>query len=439
MVEEDGGSFLIHALRGIFGILVLLGVCYAFSSNRKQINWRLVGGGIGLQFVLAILVLKVPFVEQTLRMISMFFVEVLGFSAQGGAFIFGELTTDAGSYGAIFAFRVVPSIIFFSAVTSVLYYLGILQKFVYVFAWIMKKTMRLSGAESLAAAANIFLGQTEAPLVVKPYIEKMTRSEILALMTGGMATIAGAVMVAFIGFLGGEDPVMQAEFGKHLLTASLLNAPGALVCAKILLPESEHVNERLEISKDRLGVNVFDSACGGTTQGVALAFNVAAMLMVFIAFIAMFNFVLSNWLGNWTGLNAWVAENTGGQFEAFSLEYIFGLLFAPVAWIIGVDWASAMQVGRLLGEKLVLNEFVAYANLGELIRSDLLTDPRAVIISTYALCGFANFSSMGIQIGGIGSLAPGRRGTLSELAFRALLGGTIACLISASIAGVLVA
>jgi CNT family concentrative nucleoside transporter len=435
---EPAGSLLIQILRGLLGLSVMLGVCYGLSANRKGINWRLVGGGIGLQFMLAILVLKIPLFEHILQAISLFFVEILNFSAEGAKFIFGDLTTDANNYGAVFAFRVVPSIIFFSAFTSVLYYLGILQKFVLVFAWVMNKTMRLSGAESLAAAANVFIGQTEAPLVVKPYVAKMTRSEILALMTGGMATIAGAVMVAFIGFLGGEDKAMQAEFGKHLLTASILSAPAALVCAKMLLPETEKVSENLDIEGDRMGVNLFDAATGGTTQGITLAFNVAAMLMVFIAFVAMVNFVLINWVGSWTGLNDWVAGQFPGQFEAFSLEFLFGLVFAPVAWLIGVDWGSCMQIGRLLGEKLVLNEFVAYANLGVLQSEGVLTDQRAIIIATYALCGFANFSSMGIQIGGIGAIAPEQRPTLSRLALKSLIGGTIACLMTATIAGIFI-
>ncbi len=439
MVEpEPAGALFIQIFRGILGLLVMLGVCYALSGNRKSINWRLVGGGVGLQFALAILVLKVPVFEGVLKAISIFFVEILNFSAEGAKFIFGELTTEANHYGTVFAFRVVPSIIFFSALTSVLYYFGILQKFVMVFAWVMKKTMRLSGAESLAAAANVFIGQTEAPLVVKPYVAKMTRSEILALMTGGMATIAGAVMVAFIGFLGGEDPAMQAEFGKHLLSASLLSAPAALVCAKMLLPETETVSQTLDIDGDRMGVNLFDAATGGTTQGITLAFNVAAMLMVFIAFVAMINFVLVNWIGSWTGLNDWVATRFEGQFNRFSLEFLFGLVFAPVAWLIGVDGASCLQVGRLLGEKLVLNEFVAYANLGVLQAEGVIEDPRAIIIATYALCGFANFSSMGIQIGGIGAIAPEQRPTLSRLALKSLIGGTVACLMTATIAGIFI-
>lgn len=298
--------------------------------------------------------------------------------------------------------------------------------------------MRLSGAESLAAAANVFIGQTEAPLVVKPYVSRMTRSELLALMTGGMATIAGAVMVAFIGFLGGEDRALQAEFGKHLLTASILSAPAAIVCAKLLLPETEKVSQKLDIDGDRMGVNVFDAATGGTTQGITLAFNVAAMLIVFIAFIAMFNYVLINWLGSWTGLNSWVATNFEGQFEAFSLQFLFGLIFSPVAWLIGVDWNSAMQVGQLLGEKLVLNEFVAYIHLGEMQAASAIQDPRAVIIATYALCGFANFASMGIQIGGISAIAPEQRGNLSQLALKSLIAGTVACLMTATIAGIFV-
>lgn len=439
MVDAEPVAFSLWALgRGLFGLAVLLGFCWLFSNNRRAINWRLVGGGIVLQIVMAVLVLKVPFSAAVLKAISLFFVEVLNFSAEGAAFIFGDLARNAGDYGAIFAFRVVPSIIFFSALTSVLYYLGILQKLVLAFAWLMKKSMRLSGAESLAAAANIFIGQTEAPLVVKPYIARMSRSEVLALMTGGMATIAGAVLVAFIGFLGGDDPVAQAEFGKHLLTASLLSAPAALVCAKMLLPETEEVEQKLDIAGDRMGVNVFDAAAGGTTQGLTLAFNVAAMLIVFIAFIAMFNFVLVRGVGDWTGLNDWVAAATGGTFENFSLQFLFGVIFAPVAWLIGVEWNSCLQVGQLLGEKLVLNEFVAYIHLGGMVHEGALQDTRAIIIATYALCGFANFSSMGIQIGGIGAIAPEQRPALSRLALRALVGGTVACLMTAAVAGVFV-
>ncbi|MGJ3242102.1 MAG: NupC/NupG family nucleoside CNT transporter [Opitutales bacterium] len=425
---------MIDIIRGLLGLAVIIGIAWLLSGNRKAINWRLVAGGIILQLVLAVLMLKVPFFKIILGGISAGFVQVLNFSAEGAEFIFGRLTTEARSFGTVFAFRVVPSIIFFSALTSVLYYFGILQKIVYGFAWVMYRSMRLTGAESLAAAANVFVGQTEAPLIVKPYIEKMTRSEILALMTGGMATIAGAVMVAFISFLGGGDTARQTEFGKHLLTASLLSAPAALLLAKILLPETEEVTRDLEVKQEEVGVNAFDAASSGTTQGITLALNVAAILIVFIAFIAMGNAILG-WVGGWTGLNTTIARGFDGRFEGLSLEFLFAVLFAPIAWIIGVDWASCLQVGQLLGEKLVLNEFVAYVHLGEMIGSDALTDERAIIIATYALCGFANFSSMGIQIGGIGAIAPSRRGTLSQLAFKSLIAGTFACLMTACIAG----
>lgn len=432
------GEVGLGVARGMLGLGLMVGLLWAASANRKEIPWRLVGSGLLLQVVLALLVLKVPGCGHVLDAVSRFFVAILGFSLAGAKFLFGDLAVRANDYGAYFAFRVVPSIIFFSAFTSLLFYLGVLQRFVQGFAWVMSRTMRLSGAESLAAAANVFLGQTEAPLLIKPYIAKMTRSEVLALMTGGMATIAGAVLVAFIGFLGGEDPEQQTLFAKHLLTASLLSAPAALVCAKMLLPETEPVERDLRVARESVGVNVFDAIAGGTTQGLALAFNVAAMLIVFIAFIALVNFLLVEGVGKVTGLNGWVEEMSGGRFEALSLEWIFALLFAPVAWIIGVDWASCLAVGQLLGEKLVVNEFVAYIHLGEMIKAGTLTDPRAVILCTYALCGFANFSSIGIQIGGIGALAPEQRPVLSQLALRALYGGTMACLMTAAVAGMVV-
>ncbi len=327
---------------------------------------------------------------------------------------------------------------FFSALTSVLYYLNILQYVVYAVAWLMKRTMRLSGAESLAAAANIFVGQTEAPLVVKPYLEKMTRSEILALMTGGMATIAGGVLVAYVGLLGGSDPVQLQFFATHLLLASIISAPAALLVAKMMVPETGAIDQELLVPRHRMGSNLLDAIAQGTTQGVKLAVNVAAMLLVFIAIIAMINFIVRDGLGAWTGLNGWVRTWSGGVYEGASLSFILGLAMAPLAWVLGVPSGDLIPVGQLLGEKVVLNEFYAYVNFSELKQAGVLTNPRSVIIATYALCGFANFGSIGIQIGGISVLAPGQRTTLCAMGIKALVAGTLACFITACIAGMVV-
>lgn len=436
-------------LRGLFGLLVLIGIAFIFSKHKKQVNWRLVGSGVAIQIVLGLLVFKVPVFASAFGYVAGFFTQLLSFTDEGARFIFGnwpdwaiisspgEKGNVAHTIGYVFAFKVLPTVVFFSALTSLLYYLGILQKIVFSFAWILSKTMRLSGAESLAAAANIFVGQTEAPLVVKPYIEKMTKSEILCLMTGGMATIAGGVFAAFIGFLGGDNPVAQQEFAKHLLTASILSAPAAIVCAKILYPETEEVDTKLDIDKSKLGNGPLEAISTGTTEGIKLAVNVGGMILVFLAFIAMINYFLFNIIGANTGLNALIADTT--IYNGFNLQMILGYIFAPVAWIIGIDAQDMVLSGQLLGEKTVINEFIAYLSLKGMIAAEggaMLTQ-RSIIILTYALCGFSNFASIGIQIGGISSLAPNQRSTLAQLGLRALLGGTLACLMTATIAGML--
>jgi CNT family concentrative nucleoside transporter len=369
--------------------------------------------------------------------VSRFFIALMGFSQSGAEFLFGGLV-DPSSFGFIFAFQVLPTIVFFSALTSALYYLNILQFVVYGFAWLMQRTMRLSGAESLAAAANIFVGQTEAPLVVKPYLEKMTASEILSLMTGGMATIAGAVMVAYIAMLGGGDPERMQFFATHLLVASMLSAPAALVTAKILLPETGTVDRDLLIPRHRVGDNLIDAITRGATEGVKLAVNVAAMLLVFTAMIALVNFIARDGVGAWTGLNERIAGWSGGRYDGLTLQVLLGLLMAPVAWLIGVPTGDLLTVGQLLGEKTILNEFYAYATFARLKDAGDLVNERSVVIATYALCGFANVASIGIQVGGISALAPGQRGTLARLGVRAMIAGTIAALMTASIAGMLV-
>ncbi|MEL6254875.1 MAG: nucleoside transporter C-terminal domain-containing protein [Bacteroidota bacterium] len=423
-------------LRGIFGIFVLLGICWLFSSNRKKIDWKLVAAGIGLQLIFALL-LKVPFVNDLFRYIADIFVTVLNFTQAGSSFLFLDLV-DIPKSGYIFAFQVLPIIIFFSALTSLLYYLGILQRIVYLFAVIMSKTMKLSGAESTAAAGNIFIGQTEAPLLVKPYLAKMTRSEIMSLMTGGMATIAGSVFGAYIGYLGGANPEQQLEFARHLLTASIMSAPAALVAAKMLVPETEEINRDLMIPKDRIGNNVLDAITNGATDGLKLAVNVAVMLLVFIAMIKAVNFLFADVIGYYTGLNEWVASSTEGKFQTFSLEYVFGLCLAPIAWVVGVPTDDIMVIGQLFGEKTIASEFVAYASLGEMKAAGQIVHYKSLIIATYALCGFANFASIGIQIGGIGALAPNQRKTLSELGVKSMVGGTIAAFITAVLAGMLI-
>lgn len=424
--------------RGVIGMIFLIAVCYVLSSNRSKINWRLVLTGLGLQLLFAILVLKVDFVAISFDWVSRKVVEFLNIAEEGAVFVFGKLVDPSASMGYIFAFKVLPTIVFFSAFTSLLYYLGILQVVVKALAWVMSKTMRLSGAESLAAAANIFIGQTEAPLVVKPYLDKMSKSEMLCLMVGGMATIAGGVLAAFIAFLGGENIAEQAIFAKHLLTASIMSAPAAIIIAKILYPETEDINRKLDISKEKVGTNILDAISRGTTDGLKLAVNVGAMLLVFTAIMGVLNWILGDLLGDLTGLNGLISSATDGRYTDLSMEFILGNLFAPVAWIIGVPAEDITTVGQLLGEKTILNEFYAYGSLSTLKASGAITNYRSIVIATYALCGFANFASIGIQIGGIGVLAPSQRDTLAKFGIKALIGGTVAALLTATIAGMII-
>lgn len=423
--------------RGLLGILFLLIVCWLLSSNRGAIKWRLVITGLVIQFVFAILVLKVPFVESIFESISSFFVKVVSFAGEGATFLFKQFSTNKIEGPLInFVVMVLPTIIFFSALTSLLFYFGILQKIVWFFAWVMKRTMRLSGSESVAAAGNIFLGQTEAPLLVKPYIEGMTKSELLCLMAGGMATIAGGVLAAYVGFLGGDDPVEQLYFAKHLLAASVMSAPAAIVAAKMLLPETEEFNATLSIPKERIGANALEAITNGTSDGVKLAVNVAAMLLVFIAMIAMCNFILKDIIGEFTGINEWIAANSE-SYTQFSFEFILGHLFAPVAWMLGVCWQDSLLVGQLMGEKTIINEFYAYTTLGNLKVQKAFAEEKSIIIATYILCGFSNIASIGIQIGGIGAIAPSKKSQLAQLGVKALIAGTMACLFTAVIVGML--
>ena len=427
-----------YILRALLGMAVLLGVAILFSSNRKRIPWRLVGIGMALQFIIAVLVLKVDIVRVGVDGVSNFFVKILDFNRAGTEFLFGSLITNTESFGFLFAFHVLPTIIFFSALTSMLFYLGILQRIVYYFALVMTKTMRLSGAESLSASANIFLGQTEAPLLVRYYLPTMTRSELLAVMVCGMASIAGAVLVAYIGILGGQDPAMQLTFAKHLITASVMSAPAGLLVAKIMEPQEGEVSSEMTISKDTIGGNVLEAISNGTTDGVKLAVNVGAMLLVFTAMVALVNWILTTGIGGWTGLNDWMAGVTGGRYTQFSLQAIMGIIFAPLAWLMGIDYGQLMVSGQVIGEKTILNEFYAYATLGKMKEAGTITDPRTLVILTYALCGFSNIASIGIQIGGIGALAPNQRTTLAQLGVKSLIGGSIATFLMACVASMLI-
>jgi CNT family concentrative nucleoside transporter len=442
-----------HLFRGLLGMVALLGLAYAFSTNRRAIPWRVVAVGLGLQLGLALLILKVPFVRGLFDAVGTFFVKLLGFTAEGSALVFGWLfnvpsggsglvvnAVDGRSFAThapIFAISVLPSIIFFSALTTLLYRLGILQIVVKSFAWLMSKTLRLSGPETLNASANIFIGQTEAPLLIKPFLAKMTRSELFAVMVGGMATIAGGVMAVYITLLGGDSEAERVRWATHLLTASVLSAPAALITAKILMPETEEVDRKLELSEERPGANLIDAVCIGTTDGLKLAVNVGGMLIVFTALVAMANLIVSFGLGEWTGINDVIKSATGGQYESLSLQFLFGMVGAPIAWLLGIDADNLLAGGRLLGEKVVLNEFFAYFTMAKMQAAGELVDDRSRIILTYALCGFSNIVSIGIQVGGLGAMAPERRADLARLGWRALLGGNIACFFTACIAGML--
>jgi len=427
---------LMDILRALIGLVFLVGVGWVLSVDRRRINWPLVVKGLIFQILLALLILKVPFVAELFDFIAKVFVKVTSFAGNGVDFLlaqFGNQKVDGAFMN--FAFRVLPTIVFFSALMSLLYYLGLLQIVVKGFAWVMKHTLRISGAESLAAAGNVFLGQTESPLLVRPYLDRMTRSEMMCLMTGGMATIAGGVMAGYIKFLGGGNEALEMLFAKHLLTASIMSAPAAIVAAKLLLPEKEEISHSLEISRDRIGTNVLEAVANGTQDGLRLAVNVGAMLLVFTAFIYFLNYILFQF-GKVGGLNEHIMATT--QFKSgLSFQMLLGYLFSPVAWLIGVPVHDMMMVGQLLGEKTILNEFFAYTTLGDMKNTGRLVTEKSVIIATYALCGFANFASIGIQIGGIGSLVPTRRPMLSELGVKALIGGTMACLFTATIVGML--
>lgn len=424
--------------RGLLGMAVLLLISYAFSNNRKAISWKVVVVGLGLQLLLAIGVLYVPVIQAVFEWVGSFFIQIMEFTKEGTGFLFKSFGKQEIESPLInFAIMILPTIIFFSALTSVLFYLGIIQKIVKGLAWLLTKALKISGAESLSVAGNIFLGQTESPLMIKKYLAKMNRSEILLVMIGGMATVAGGVLAAYVGFLGGDDPNLQLFYAKHLLAASVMAAPGAVVAAKILYPQTEPINSNIKVSHTEVGSNFLDALSNGTTEGLKLAMNIGAMLLVFFAFLAMINFALG-WCGSWFSINQWIADHT--SYEQLSMQFLLGYLFAPLMWLIGVASEDMTLLGQLLGVKLIASEFIGYENLAQLKDTANvvhLSYQKSVVMATYMLCGFANFASIGIQIGGIGSLAPNQRQTISEFGIKALIGGTLASLFSATMAGML--
>ena len=435
MIPHQGMS-LESLLRGIMGMLILILIAYGFSNNRKNIPWKVVLVGLLSQLVIAVGVIKVKWITSFFEFISSFFVKILDYTQVGTQMLLGEFG-NVDRYGFIFVFQALPIIIFFSALTSLLYYFGVIQKLVQILAWGLRRLLGISGSESLAVAGNIFLGQTEAPLLIKAYLEKMTRSELFLVMVGGMATVAGSVLGAYIGFLGGDDPIERLAFAKSLLAASVMAAPGAVVIAKIMFPQKDKIPELINVPKNSVGNNILNSISNGTTEGVKMAVNVGAMLLVFISLIALLNGVFSV-IGDASGLNIWVAKNS--PYDQFSIEFILGYLFSPLMWIIGVAAEDMALMGQLLGIKIVASEFVGYVQLSDLkqVESALhFSYQKSVVMATYMLCGFANLASIGIQIGGIGILAPGQRNNLSELGLRAMVGGSIVSLMSATIAGAL--
>jgi len=423
--------------KGITGMVFLIFIAFLFSKNRKAIKWKTVFIGLAAQLLLAVGVLKVNFIQQIFEFFGKIFVKTLDFTMEGSTFLLGDMM-NVESFGYVFLFQVLPTVIFFSALTSVLFYLGVIQKFVKALAWALTKLLNISGAESLSVAGNIFLGQTEAPLMIKAYLEKMSKSEILLVMVGGMATVAGGVLAAYIGFLGGEDEIVRLFYAKHLLTASVMAAPGAIVISKILYPQTEKINTEIHVSQEKIGSNLLDAIANGTTEGLKLAANVGAMLLVFVAFIAMINFGFEK-IGTISQINNWISSNT--SYDQLSIEFVLGYTFSPLMWLIGVAKEDMALMGQLLGIKLAVSEFIGYMQLAELKDITNLIHfkyEKSIIMATYMLCGFANFASIGIQIGGIGSLAPGQRKNLSEFGFLALIGGTLASLLSATFAGMII-
>ncbi len=427
---------------GMLGIAALTGIAALFSNNLKSVDWKQIFLALLMQILLAVFILLTPFGVKIFSGFGNFFVKIISFTNQGAEFVLGvlanqkvlnEIFTDVNkdrNIGFLFAFQVLPIIIFFSSLMAILYHIGFMQKIVQLMAWLMVKILKISGAESIAVAANIFIGQTEAPLVIRPYIESMTKSELFTLMVGGMATIAGSVLAAYVGVLGGANPDQQLYYATHLLSASIMAAPATIAISKILIPETQQslTFGKVQIPPKKTSVNIIDAAAKGAADGMQLALNVAGMLLAFIALIAMLNWIISGFFTDLMGLKL--------NGHSISLELLLGYALSPIAWLIGVPWTDAVFVGSLIGQKIIINEFVAYLHLSQMLHDEILAE-KSILISTYALCGFANIASIAIQIGGIGGIAPNRRSDLAKLGLLSVLGGSLATLMTATIAGVL--
>ena len=427
-------SFL-SLVKGAIGMAVIVFVCWCISSDRKHIDWGTVAKALALQLVIAVSVLAFPAVQSVFEVLGNAFISVLGFTKAGSDFLFGSFM-DSSKFGYVFALQILPTIIFFSALMSLFFYLGIMQKIVWGMGWILTKIIRLSGAEALTCAGNVFLGQSEAPLMVKEYVPKMTKSELVLIMTCGMATMSGGVLAAYIGMLGGGDPVMELEFAKHLLSASVMAAPGAIALSKIILPQTEKIDNSLEVSKDKIGKNILDAISNGTASGLKMAANIAALLLVFYALIAGANAILS-WI-SFPAIDNFISDLSGGRYTDLSLEAILAFVFYPVIWLIGVPAEDIGLVGRLLGEKLILTEFVGYQSMADMLRTGAFVSTKSAIMATYVLCGFANFASIGIVIGAVGGIAPNTRETLSKYGFKAMLAAALVALMSAAMVGIFI-
>ena len=436
LTEKTFKFNLLSILRGLLGIAVIVFIAWLFSLDRKNVHWPTVIKALLIQLIVGISVLAFTFVQSIFEIFGKCFVVVLGWTKAGSVFLLGDLM-DVTRTGFIWAFQILPTIVFFSALTSLLFYLGIIQRVVWVMAWVFTKTLRLSGPESLCSAGNIFVGQTEAPLMIKQYIPTMTRSELMIIMVSGMSTMAGGVLAAYIGMLGGGDRILEVEFAKHLLSASVMAAPGAIALSKILKPQTESIDTTVKVPKEKIGNNVLDAISNGTTDGLKLAANVAAMLLVFYALIAGFNYIFGK-IGDWTYLNTVIANVTDGKYAGLSLEFLLSYIFYPVIWLIGVPAEDIGLVGRLLGEKLIMTEFVGYQSLADMIQTGVFSSPKSIIMATYVLCGFANFASVGIVIGGVGGMAPNKKAILAEYGFVALLGAALVALVSAAMVGMFI-
>lgn len=435
MIEQQAGFGLISLLRGMLGIIVILGVAYAMSYDRKRIDWKLVGGGLFMQIVFALAVLYVPFVGWTLEGFGKVFVKLMDFTQAGLNFLLGPYASRSNGFS--FLIHSLPIVIFFSALVSIFYHWGIIQRVVGGLSWVLRRFMNISGSEGLVASGNIFMGMTESPVLIKNYLPTMNRSEIFLVMVSGMGTIAGSVMGTYIGMLAGDDPVSKVMFAKHLLSASLMAAPGSIVLAKMLCPQTEEVNDKVvELGKEKYST-VLDAISSGTLTGVKLMTNIAAMLLVFISLVALANYVTEGVIGRYTGLNNWIVQITDGKAEGLTFQFILGVILSPFMWLIGVPSQDIMLVGSLLGQKTILNEFVAYFQLQQWKDAGLFVYQKSILMSTYILCGFANISSIGILLGGMGVLAPEKKGMIIRFGLPAMIGGALVSVLSATIVGMI--